>query len=186
MLAGLGVATARLLPLQAGRKQLLSTWDSPTSAFTRDGADVLGGALAHADRRRLAGTQENMVSSTTNVQDALRQATAAEARSRIRSAVDSGGDREITTVAAQGVSLATPLRRALRQDSTTLTDAFRAVQRQERVAASTAMIRRAVNGEMDVAEAISGASARPKPGSLVSSVVAERAAGTAPQRQQLP
>jgi hypothetical protein len=147
---------------------------------------VLGGALSHADRRRLAGTQENMVSSTTNVQDALRQATAAEARSRIRSAVDSGGSREMTLVAAQGVSLATPLRRALRQESTALTDTFRAIQQQDRAAASTAMIRRAVNGEMDVSEAISGASARPRPGNLVSSVVAERAAGTVSQRQQLP
>lgn len=115
-----------------------------------------------------------MVSSSGNINDALRQASTALSRSRIASAVESGADRETTTAASQNLPNV-PLKRALRQDGAALTDAFRAIQRQERAAASTAMIRRAVNGEMDITQA-SQVSAMPERGTLISSVAAERAA----------
>lgn len=100
-----------------------------------------------------------------DMQDSMRQAAHADARSRIRSAVEASVDKE--TVAAAGVApqraSGVPLRRALLQS---LNDSLRAVQQQNRASASSAMIRGAVAGETDVSAAIQGAQARPRSGFL--------------------
>lgn len=128
----------------------------------------------HALRRRLSGAQDNMLS-TGYVRDALRQASSAEARSRIRTAVEAGGSMETTAAASLVTRAAIPLRlsrlRALRQETSMTTDVLRSVQRQERTADATAMIRRAVNG---------GGTEIP------AEVVAERFAGSTAQGRQLP
>lgn len=111
-----------------------------------------------------------MLSNTAFVRDSLRLASSAEARTRIRTAVDAGGSMETTTAASLGAGAAMPLLRlrlrALHQDRSRTTDALRSVQRQQRSADATAMIRRAVNGgEVDtpttvVAEILAGSTAQ--------------------------
>lgn len=166
-----------------------------TAAATRDGADAAGGVLSHLDRRRflmqlrrqLVGVQENGVSSSAlDLKDPLRLAAAAETRSRIRSAVAAGADQQVTTAAAQGIT-GVPLR-LLRQNGVGagngLDDTIRAVQRQDRAATSMSMIRRAVDGRLEVSEAIARSQMAPPRGSLVAAETA--AAPAAPQGRVLP
>lgn len=159
--AGLGLGAGRRLPED---KQLLA---------------------GHKPQLQAVPRRQLLQNILRDLADSLRQASVADARSRIRSAVDSGGEREMVAGASQrGPNV--PLRRAMLQAVSSLTDTMRSVQQQDRAATSSAMIRRAVNGEMDVSEAIQGAQTRPRAGTLVSTA-AERAAGpAAPQGRALP